>query len=125
MHGLLRMRFSLNETVANVVMPMAIDSSGQYIYLITNQGLTAINLGEALLSIGSINPNPAASGGQITIRGSGFAPGLTATVGGQSASVSFADQNTLTLILPALSPGPHDVVLTNADGSGSARWKVE
>ena len=44
-HGLLRMRFSLSEAVANVVSPMAIDSGGQYLFLITNQGLTIVNLG--------------------------------------------------------------------------------
>lgn len=116
-HGLLRMRFSLSETVANVVSPMAIDSGGQYLFLITNQGLTVVDLGKALLSIGHLTPNPAASGTQISIRGSGFAAGLTSIVGGQAASVNFVDQNTLTLTLPALPAGPQDIVLTNLDGS--------
>jgi len=116
-HGLLRMRFSLSEAVSNVVSPMAIDSGGQYIYLITNQGLTIVNLGEALLSIGHVSPNPAASGTQVTIRGSGFVTGLAATVGGKAASITVIDPNTLTLTVPVLSAGPHDVILTNPEGS--------
>lgn len=121
-HGLLRMRFSLNETVANVVSPMAIDSGGRYLFLITNQGLTVVDLGEALLSIGHLTPNPAASGTQISIRGSGFTAGLTAKVGGQAASVSFVDQNTLTLTVPALSAGTYDIELTN---SGEPSYTLE
>jgi hypothetical protein len=92
------MRFSLSETVANVVAPIAIDSGGQFIYLITNSGLTVVSLGEALLSIGHITPSSTA-------------------VGSQAAAVDFTDQNTLTLTIPALSSGPQDFVLTNVDGS--------
>ena len=54
-HGLLRMRFSLSETVANTASPLAIDSGGRHMYLITDKGLTIVDLGAALLSIGHVS----------------------------------------------------------------------
>ena len=83
-HGTLRMRFSLTETISNVAAPLAVDSGGQYVYLLTNKGLTIVNLGEALLSIGSLNPTRASPGTLVTVRGSGFNASITATVGGQA-----------------------------------------
>jgi IPT/TIG domain-containing protein len=115
-HGALRMRFFLDETISNTAAPIAIDSGGRHIYAITNKGLTIVDLGQALLSIGSINPSMAPSSAQIKIRGSGFSTSTTATVGGQPASVSFTDENTLTLIVPNVPSGPADVVLVNNDG---------
>jgi hypothetical protein len=116
-HGFLRMRFSLSETVANTAVPMAIDSGGRFIYLITNQGLTVVDLGEALLSIGWLNVTAASPGSQVTVRGSGFNSTTTATVGGQAAAVTVTDENTLTLTVPSLGSGPAAIVLTNSDGT--------
>jgi IPT/TIG domain-containing protein len=115
-HGLLRMRFSLTQTVQNVPTPMSIDPSGRYIYLITDRGLTVIDLGQAPLAIGHLSSTTAAPGTQITVRGSGFDAGTTATLGGLAASVSFVDESTLTLTVPAAAVGPEDIVLTRTDG---------
>lgn len=116
-HGTLRLRFSLTETIPNVTTPIAVDSGGQYIYLVTNKGLTIVNLGQALLSIGSVNPLSASPGTLVAVRGSGFAASVSATVGGHAATVSFVDQNTLTLTVPSVAPGPSDVVLSNSNGT--------
>jgi hypothetical protein len=116
-HGTLRMRFSLSQTIADVGVPMAIDSGGRHIYLLTNRGLTIVDLGAAPLSIGSLSPATAATGTQITIRGSGFNSLTTATVGGQPAIPNFVDENTLTLTVPTLGSGPADIVLRNSDGT--------
>jgi IPT/TIG domain len=116
-HGRLRLRFSLSETISNTAVPLAVDSGGRHIYLLTNKGLTIVDLGEALLSIGSLNPATASPGTSITVRGSGFNSSTTATVGGQAASVSFTDENTLTLTVPSVSSGPTAIVLQNSDGS--------
>jgi len=118
-HGTLRMRFALKETISNVPAPIAIDSGGQHIYLITNQGLTIVDMGTAPLSIGHLNPGVASTGSHITVRGSGFTNGLTATLGGSPASVNRIDGNTLTLTVPAMGPhaGPQDLVLTRSDGA--------
>jgi hypothetical protein len=115
-HGLTKMRFSLKETVQNTASPLAIDSGGRHMYLITDAGLTIVDLGAAPLSIGSLSVNVAGTGTPVTLRGSGFAAAMTATVGGQAASISVTDENTMVLTIPALSPGPQDIVLHLADG---------
>jgi hypothetical protein len=115
-HATLCMRFALTETVQGTASPIAIDSGGRFVYLITNQGLTMVDLGAAPLSIGHLNPQNAAPNTQVVVRGSGFDSSITATVGGVTASVSFTDQNTLTSTVPAALSGPEDIVLTRGDG---------
>ena len=115
-HGTPALRFGLTETVANVIGPMAIDGSGQRIFLITDKGLTIVDLGEAPLSVGHFSQTSAGLGTQIEIRGSGFENGIAATLGGVPASVTFTDSETLTLTVPSTNSGPQDLVLTNPDG---------
>jgi hypothetical protein len=114
--GMLRIRFSLSETISNTATPMAIDPSGRYLYLITGIGLTIIDLGEAPLSISWLSTATASPGTQITVRGSGFNTSTAATVGGQVASVALVDPNTLTLTVPSLSAAPTTIMLSNGDG---------
>ncbi|MFZ1113619.1 MAG: hypothetical protein WAN33_14255 [Candidatus Acidiferrales bacterium] len=97
---------------------MAIDSTGQNIFLIAQTGLTIVTLDAVPLSIGYVTPSTGAPGASITIRGSGFAQGTTATFNGTAASITFVDANTLQTAIPAsLSSGPVSVTLTNPDGS--------
>lgn len=116
-HGTPALRFGLTETVSNTVAPIAIDSSGQRIFLITNKGLTIVDLGNPPLSVGHLSQPSAAAGSQIQVRGSGFENGITATVGGISASLVFTDSETLTLTIPSTSAGPQDIVLSNPNGT--------
>jgi hypothetical protein len=51
------------------------------------------------------------------VRGSGFDSSITATVGGEPASVNVTDENTLTLTVPAAAAGPEDILLTRGDGA--------
>jgi IPT/TIG domain len=115
-HATLRMRFSLTETIQDTAAPLAIDSGGRFVYLLTDKGLTVVDLGAAPLSIGHLSQATAPAGTQVTVRGSGFDSGTTATVGEVAAVVSFTDENTLTLTIPAVSSGPQDIVLTRTDG---------
>jgi hypothetical protein len=116
-HGTSALRFGLTETVTNTVAPMAIDSDGQRIFLITGNGLTVIDLGNAPLSVGHFNQASASPGNQITVRGSGFESGISATLGGVAASLIFTDSETLTLTVPNANSGFEDLVLTNPDGA--------
>ena len=116
-HGTPTLRFALTETVTNTVAPMAIDSGGQHIYLITNKGLTIVDLGNAPLSIGHLSQTTASAGAQIVLRGSGFQNGIAAAVGGQPAGVVYKDTETLTLTVPSANPGLEDILLTNPDGT--------
>jgi hypothetical protein len=116
-HGIPAMRFGLTETVTNTVAPMAIDGSGQHIFLITNAGLTVVDLGSAPLSIGHMSQTAASPGTQITIRGSGFETGITTTLGGVSAATAFTDSETITITIPTTNSGLEDLVLSNPDGT--------
>jgi hypothetical protein len=43
------------------------------------------------------------------------------TVGGEAATVSFKDMNTLTIVTPAITKGPQQLVVTNPDGETASR----
>jgi hypothetical protein len=115
--AMLRMRFAITEAIQDTVMPMAIDSGGRNIFLITDKGLTVVDLGAALLSIGHLSQQNAAPGTMVKVRGSGFDSTVTAKVGGVAATVSVTDENTLMLTIPSASSGPEDIVLSRGDGA--------
>jgi hypothetical protein len=117
LHARLLMRFSLTETVQDTASPIAIDSGGRFVCLITDKGLTIVDLGIAPLAIGHLSQQTVGAGTQVTVRGSGFDTSVTATVGGEPASVSITDENTLSVTLPAAASGPEDIVLTRGDGA--------
>jgi IPT/TIG domain len=77
-----------------------------------------VTLANVPLGIGTLSPanGPAAGGTTLTIRGSGFATGATATIGGKSVSVTFKDMNTLTVVTPTLPAGAQRITITNPDG---------
>jgi hypothetical protein len=116
-HGTLRLRFSLTETITNAAVPLATDLGGQNIYLLTNKGLTIVNLGEAPLSVGWINPVAAGIGTTVNVRGSGFNASTQVKIAGSTASTNFVDAITVSFVVPTLSSGPKDIVLTNSDGA--------
>jgi hypothetical protein len=101
---------------------LAIDENGQRIFALTASGLTVVQLASVPLSIGTISPAsaPASGGTTLTIRGSGFQSGATATIGGKPAATTFVDMNTLTLTTPALTSGLQQIVITNPDGTSYA-----
>lgn len=115
-HGILRMRFSLSETISNVPVSLATDPEGRMIFLITDKGLTVVDLGEAPLSVGRLTPERGSPGMQITLRGSGFNSDTTATVAGFTASTTFIDPTTLTLTIPAGVSGAATIALENPNG---------
>ncbi|GAC1616917.1 MAG: hypothetical protein NVS9B13_02950 [Candidatus Acidiferrum sp.] len=124
--GRLRRRVALPEPLAMLSSDvdglhggfLSIDENGQRIFALTASGLTVVQLAAVPLEFGTVSPAvvSAAGGAVIKVRGSGFQSGCTVTLGGKSASVSFQDMNTLTITVPALSPGPQQVVITNPGG---------
>lgn len=113
----LKMRFSLTQTMQAVLEPLAIDEGGRYVFLLTGAGLTVVDLGEAPLSVGHLGPTQPVSGGTIQLRGSGFDSGTTVTVDATTAVATVVDENTLSVVLPPLKTGAHNLVLNRADGS--------
>jgi hypothetical protein len=111
----------LTEQIASsaVQSTMDFDETGNRLFLITNEGLTLVQLAGAPLSIGYLSPSTGAfSGGtQVTIRGSGFESGAIVTVGGATASTTFVDSSTLTAIIPTGSTGGVRVTVQNPGGA--------
>lgn len=104
---------------------LATDENGARLFAITstdgtpqNSGVTVVQLAKVPLGIGTLSPatGPAAGGTTITIRGSGFVSGATVTIGGKSATATFKDANTLTVVTPSLTAGAQQVQIKNPDG---------
>jgi hypothetical protein len=101
------------------------DENGQRLFAITssdgtaqNAALTVIQLATVPPGIGTISPSTvsASGGATLTVRGSGFQSGTTVSCNGKSATVSFKDVNTLSVVTPSLTSGPQQIVITNPDG---------
>jgi hypothetical protein len=128
--GLLRLRILLQQQFSSDVDGLhgsflATDENGRRLFAITstdgtaqNAGITVVQLANVPLGIGTLTPasGPAAGGTTLTIRGSGFVSGVTVTIGGKSATVTFKDMNTLTVVTPAETVGAQRVTITNPDG---------
>jgi hypothetical protein len=97
---------------------LTIDETGQKLFALTTSGLTVLQLANVPLSIGTIFPSSAlaAGGTTLTLRGSGFQPGVNVMIGAKAASANFVDINTLTVTTPALAPGPQQIIVTNSNG---------
>ena len=125
-HGDLRERIMLTEQMnyggslgnlsSHFIHHLATDQTGEWIFLLTNKGLTIAQLDSVPLSIGGVTPASGPAGTQVRIRGSGFVQGTTASANGTSAAVSYVDSDTLQVTLPSISPGAVQITLTNPDG---------
>jgi IPT/TIG domain-containing protein len=124
--GRLRLRVILPEPLAMLSADvdglhgrfLAIDENGQRIFALTASGLTVVQLARVPLGIGTITPasGPSSGGATLTIRGSGFETGASATIGGKAVAVTFVDMNTLKIAAPALNAGKYRITVTNSDG---------
>ncbi len=124
--GLLRLRVLLTEPLAATsgdidalhASFITVDENGQRIFALTTSGLTIVQLTSVPLGTGTLSPasGPAAGGTSVTIRGSGFQSGTTATIGGNKVAVNLKDMNTLTFVTPKMTAGPQQFVLANPDG---------
>jgi len=76
----------------------------------------------AALSVKFVTPNsgPTGSAINISISGTGFAAGATATLGGDATDVTFVNSTLLTARTRMHAAGPVDVVVTNPSGVTSA-----
>jgi len=109
----------LTEQISNAQIPMDFDEGNNRLFLITNKGLTLINLATPPLSIGYLSPatGPASGSTNVKIRGSGFQPGATVTFGGTTVQGTFVDSSTLEVSTPSGSAGGVRVSIKNPDGT--------
>jgi len=104
---------------APVQSSMDFDETGNRAFLITDKGLTVVQLPPPPVSIGYLNPptGPASGGTTVTIRGSGFESGATVSFGGATATTTYVDGSTLQVVTPAGSKGGARVSIQNPDGT--------
>jgi len=95
---------------------MAIDAYGQNIYLVTNAGLTIVNLAAAPLAIGSVSPLSGSAGTTITVSGSGLQAGTSVSANGTPATTTFVNPNTLQAIVPNDAAGSVQITVTSPSG---------
>lgn len=114
-------------TTATAVTPAG--TAGVTTVVVTNadaQTATLANAGFTYIdppAITSISPvaGPDSGGTAIVISGSGFATGVTVTVGGTAATgVVLVDSTRITAVVPAGTAGAAPVVVTSADGLTNA-----
>jgi hypothetical protein len=115
-HGIPLHRISMAEQIQPVTDAMALDPNGQTVYLITNAGLTIVQLGNAPLSIGHLTPSTGSAGTLVTIRGSGFQQTTTVSANSAPMTATFEDPNTLQATIPSGASGPLQITVTNQSG---------
>ena len=108
---------------------LAVDENGQRLFATTssdgsaqNASVTGLQLANVPLGIGafSVKSRTAAGGTTLKPRGSGFQAATAITIGGKAVPVTCKDMNTRSFVTPALTAGPHQLILTNPDGESVA-----
>jgi YVTN family beta-propeller protein len=112
-HGNLIKTITLPDGVSTTAIDgMAVDPDGQILYVMTKTGVTTLTFASDPLSVGEVQ----ATGTQLTILGSGFAPGATVQLDGASISASVVDSQHITATAPALSAGGHNITILLPSG---------
>ena len=73
--------------------------------------------------ISSVTPNDGAPGTKVTVKGYGF-DFVSATIHGSHAASSVSKFVTLTVTVPAVSPGSTELAISNVDGQASSAFTV-
>jgi hypothetical protein len=94
---------------------LAIDDAGSTLFVLTQAGLVIVRMPSVPLSVGFVEPGTGTGGTSLTVHGSGFQAGVTATIGGQTATTVFVDANTLNVVAPSLTPGVYGITVTNTN----------
>lgn len=94
----------------------AIDPSGQKILICDGTSIHYYELADVPLAVATVTPAEAAPGASLTIRGDGFEAGATVAIGGQTASCTVMNQQTLQCGLPTVNTGFEPMTVKNPDG---------
>ena len=111
-HGQPQLRVALKELLKSHAWDnLTINTAGDQIFVITDAGLTMIQLDAVPVAIGSVTPSAGPVGTTVQVRGSGFLPTSTVTFNGSSATVTFVDSSTLSVVVPAISAGSAQITI--------------
>ena len=114
--GRLVRHISLADGLPIAVNVIALDETGTEMFLISNSGITIVQLEEVPLSLALPALASGTPGTQIKLRGSGFQQGVTVSFADTQATTSFVDQNTLLTNVPTVPPGSVRITVANPDG---------
>ena len=101
-----------------------IETSGNFLIGISDlrgDGRPDYHYETQVLYADSVSPSRVGvSGGTITVSGTGFPPGLTATVGSSAATILAADAGQVILAAPPISDGPESITISNPATGGAS-----
>jgi hypothetical protein len=103
----MRRRFALPDPVSNAFDTVVWDDDNDSAYVIVSGGILEVPLSPLPLVLSGVTPSTGttAGGTKVTLSGSGFVSGLTATVDTTAVSVNFTDEHTLSIQMPAHAAG--------------------
>jgi len=115
-HGQQQLRIGLKEQLKQIWDNLTTNPAGDQIFVITDAGLTMVQLDAAPLAVASVAPATGVSGTTVQIHGSGFGPSSTVAFNGSPAVVTFVDSTTLKAVVPAIAAGPAQISITRGAG---------
>lgn len=118
-HLVKQQRIALLYTVQAVFDAVVWDDDNDTAYMIVNEGLLEVPITPPLV-LQSATPSGGMAGTSVTLTGSGFATGDTATIDGIALPLSITDEHTATLITPAHANGATVITVTASNGQNSS-----
>jgi hypothetical protein len=112
-------RIALPYKVQTVFDPLVWDDDNDTAYMIVNGGLLEIPLTPPLI-LQAASPAYGSAGTSVTLIGSGFTDGDTATVDGITAPLTVIDRHTATLVTPEHPNGAGVIVVTASNQQSSS-----
>jgi len=100
-------RFALPDPVSNAFDTVVWDDDNDTAYLIVSGGILEVPASPVPLVLTGVTPSsgPTSGGTNVTLTGSGFVSNLTATVDTTAVAVTFTDEHTLSIQMPAHAAG--------------------
>ena len=114
-----KQRVALDYPIPDVFDPMVWDGDNDTAYLIAQGGLLEVPLAPLPLVLRSLSPTSGNAGTLVTLTGSGFATGMTATVDGMAIPLTILDEHTATVTMPAHASGAVVVSIGSVIGGSS------
>lgn len=99
----------------------AVEPDGTRAYLLTVNGITSVELDSIPLGLGNVLPRAGVSGTSVTIRGTGFMPGINVQIDGTRVNSTWLNSQTLQIQLPQHATGTARITLVNPNGEQYSR----
>jgi len=117
----MRRRMALPYPVSDAFDTVVWDDDNDTAYVIVSGGILEVPTKPVPLVLTGVTPSsgPSAGGTTVTVSGSGFVSSLTATVDTTAVAVSFTDEHTLSIEMPAHAAGGVRITLNGPNSQSS------